>query len=151
MRMKLQDWGPGFDRLAGRIREMIHEMRGPNYFCSHARPSWTPRINLYETATHVIICADLAGLDSEEIDLKLNRGVLHIEGIRSRPIFPEELGDCPSLDEVSVHTMEIDSGRFCRGIPLPAEIDADETIASYRQGLLWIVAPKRQSSNSERT
>lgn len=142
MRVKMQDWGPGFDRLAGRIREMMQEMRGPNYFCSHARPSWTPRMNMYETDTHVIICLEIAGLDPDEIDLRLTDGVLQIEGSRGRPIIPDELADTLSLDEVSVHTMEIDSGKFCRDVSLPAEIDTEETIASYRQGLLWIVAPK---------
>lgn len=150
MRVKLQDWGPGIDRLAGRIREMIHEMRGPNYFCSHARPSWAPRINLYETATHIIICIDLAGVDPDDIDLRLTRGVLQIEGNRGRPIIPDELADSLSLDEVSVHTMEIDSGKFCRGIQLPSEIISEETIASYRQGLLWIVAVKTREGGQER-
>ena len=151
MRIKMQNWGPGIDRLAGRIREMMHEMRGPNYFCSHARPSWTPRINMYETPTHVIVCVDLAGIDPDEIDLKLSRGVLQLEGTRCRPIFPEELPESLPLDEVSVHTMEIDSGKFCRGIQLPAEIVTDETIASYRQGLLWIVALKDIPSERERS
>lgn len=149
MRLKLQDWGPGIDRIAGRIREMIHEMRGPNYFCSHARPSWAPRMNMYETDAHLIICLDLAGMDPDDIELRLSGGTLQIEGIRSRPIFPDELADTLPVDQVSVHTMEIDSGKFCRGVQLPAEIITEETIASYRQGLLWIVALKNQTAGRE--
>lgn len=149
MRVKLQNWGPGFDRLAGRIREMIHEMRGPSYFCSHARPSWTPHINMYETGSNVVVCVDLAGLDPDEIDLRLHDGVLQIEGNRCRPIFPDELGDGTPLDEVSVHTMEIDSGRFCRGIPLPVKVIVEDVMAFYRQGFLWVVAPRDLMSGRE--
>jgi HSP20 family protein len=150
MRVKMQNWGPGFDRLAGRIREMMQEMRGPNYFCSHARPSWTPRMNMYETKSHIIICLEIAGVDPDEVDIRHTHGILHIEGTRGRPIIPDELANSISLDEVSVHTMEIDSGKFCRGIELPATIVPEETLASYRQGLLWIVAVKSCEDVPER-
>lgn len=148
MRMKLQNWGPGFDRLADRIREMMQEMRGPRVFCTHGRPSWTPRVNLYETTQHVIVCVELAGLIADKIDLRLVDSVLRVDGIRQRLVFPDEYRDAISVEEVSVHIMEIDSGKFCREIQLPADIDPEKAIASYRRGLLWVIAPKTFSENT---
>ena len=142
MRVKFQDWGPGFDRFAGRIRDMIHEMRVARSYCSRACPSWTPRINMYETDAHIIVCMELAGLDPDDIELRLTDGVLRVEGVRARPVLPEEFAESTELLDISVHTMEIDSGKFCREITLPADAVGEQSFASYRQGLLWIVLGK---------
>ena len=107
-------------------------------------------MNMYETKSHIIICLEIAGVDPDEVDIRHTHGILHIEGTRGRPIIPDELANSISLDEVSVHTMEIDSGKFCRGIELPATIVPEETLASYRQGLLWIVAVKSCEDVPER-
>lgn len=151
MRVRLQDWGTGIDRIAARVREMLHEMRGPNYFCSHGRPSWSPRVNMHETLSHVILSIDLAGIDLDELELRIHRGVLQIEGIRRRSIVPEGMPQAASIDDISVHMMEIDSGRFCRGVPLPAEVRSEDTSATYRNGLLWVVAPKCSLAERKRT
>lgn len=146
MRVKFQDWGSGFDRFAERIRDMIQEMRHARSFCSHARPSWSPRINLYETGSHIVVCIDLAGLAPDAIELRLTGGILQVEGIRQRPILPDELEGTIAREDISVHSMEIDSGQFCRAVKLPAEVASDHAFATYRRGLLWIVAPKLEPS-----
>lgn len=144
MRVKLQDWGQGFDRLAGRIRDMMHEMRSPHAFCTQGRPTWTPRVNLYETQDHVIVCVELPGLVAEKVDLRIVDNVLRIEGNRQRLVFPEEFRETISVEEISVHIMEIDSGKFCRELRLPVVVQGEKTIASYRHGMLWVIAPKSQ-------
>lgn len=151
MRVRLQEWGAGFDRLADRIRDMMQEMRSPQNYCSHGRPSWIPRINLYETSDHVIVCAELPGLIADKIDLRLVDNVLRIEGNRQRLVFPEEYRDTISVEEVSVHIMEIDSGNFCREIRIPANVEPERAVASYRHGLLWVIAPKTPQRIREQT
>jgi HSP20 family molecular chaperone IbpA len=44
---------------------------------------------------------------------------------------------------VAVHLMEIDHGTFCRTVDIPANVDATKISANYREGLLWVMLPKR--------
>ena len=44
---------------------------------------------------------------------------------------------------VRAHHMEIDSGRFCREIDLPGNVDVEAIEATYRNGFLWIRLPKK--------
>lgn len=147
MRVQLQQWGHGFDRLTERIFRMLEEMRGPNYFCSRTGPSWSPRVNMYETPTHLLLCVDLAGVCTDDMEINLSNGRLQIMGTRQRPVFPPEFAGATSADHVGVHLMEIDSGRFCREVPLPCAVQTSEVQGSYRQGLLWIIAPREISDS----
>lgn len=137
MQVGLQAWGSSFDHLANELWAMMSEMEGRNYFRSHAPDSWRPRLNLYETAEAFFICLELAGMPREQIDVRAEGGVLHIQGVRCKPDVPA--GDA----EVSVRLMEIDSGRFHRKVPLPCDVDIDGIKATYRHGYLWVILPRQ--------
>jgi HSP20 family protein len=128
---------------------MIEEMRGPNYFCSRTGPSWTPRVNMYETSTHLLLCVELAGIRAEDLEVNLTAGRILISGNRQRPIFPTGFADAE--DQVGVHLMEIDSGRYCREIELPCAVQTGEVQGLYRQGLLWIIAPRKHADPGVRS
>lgn len=125
-----------FDQLADQVWQMMHEMEGGNYFRSQAPHPWSPCLNLYETPDVFLVCVELAGMPREEIDVRAADGVLHIVGVRHKPTLPEETGD------VSVHLMEIDSGRFRRRVPIPGDVNTDEIQAVYRHGYLWVIMPR---------
>lgn len=149
MRVQLQSWGGGFDRLAEHVRSMLEEMHGRNYFRSHGPHTWTPRLNLYETVQHYVVCVELAGMPREEIDVRAEAGVLHIEGVRRKPEFPGECGEPPAPQDISVHAMEIDSGRFHRRVPIAEDVVIDKISAAYRHGYLWVFLPRTGSPNVE--
>ena len=132
--------GSSFDHLADEVWTMMNEMKGRNYFRSHAPHSWCPRLNLYETAEAFLVCLELAGMPREQIDVRADGGVLHIRGVRHKPAVPVKGAD------VSVHLMEIDSGRFHRKVPIPSDVDADGIKATYRNGYLWVTLPRRESA-----
>jgi len=140
MTLQMQDTEDSFERIVDHMGSMMEELLSRNYFRSSARDSWTPALNLYETADRYVLCVDLAGMDRDEINLEVERDVLRIQGTRPRPALP----DPP--DEVSVHVMEIDSGRFHRKVPLPDDVDREGVEADYRHGYLWITLPRRCSS-----
>ena len=146
MQIGLQAWGSDFDRLSDELWAMMNEMEGRNYFRSHAPDAWCPRMNFYETAETFFVCIELAGMPREQIDVRADGGVLRIKGVRYKPNVPAEDPD------VSVHLMEIDSGRFCRKVPIPPDVDTENIRAAYRDGYLWIVLPRQaESSGSEDT
>ncbi len=141
MPVNMQAWGCSFDDLADQVRAVIGEMGGRNYFRSHAPEAWSPRLNLYETDVRYVVCVELAGTRRESIEVCANDGVLHIRGSRGKPILPDQ-----ATMDVSVHLMEIDSGRFHRELPVPSDVDTDEIGALYRQGYLWITLPRNSPS-----
>jgi len=128
-----------FDHIIDHMGSMLDEMLSRNYFRSSGRDSWAPALNVYEAAERYVICVDLAGMERPKIDVRAEGNVLRIRGVRPKPALP----DPP--EEVSVHVMEIDSGRFHRKVPIPADVDRGAIRAQYRNGYLWVSMPRRSS------
>lgn len=155
VRMRVHAWGSGFDDLADHVWAMMDKMGGGHIFRSHSPRSWRPRLNIYETPEEYVVCVELAGMPREAIDVCAEAGVLHIRGVRQRPVIPTPCerqadsvpsGETPNLGTadrpVSVHLMEIDSGRFHRKVPIPGDALVDDIGATYRHGYLWIILPR---------
>jgi HSP20 family protein len=135
-----------FDEMARTMEAMMEGMSGPTYFRSSGRDSWDPPVNVYELDDRLVICVELAGVRPNELDVQVDRGVLHIRGQRGKPVVPDAHGD------IRVHLMEIDSGRFHRKIPVPPDLDIGASSASYKNGFVWVILPRRgngPSSESE--
>lgn len=124
------------DQMGSIMDSMMEEINGRNYFRSSGRDSWDPALNLYEVADRFIVCVDLAGMQCEQIDVRLEGRTLHIRGVRPRPEVPDVAGD------VSVLLMEIDSGKFHRKVQLPDDVNVNAISAAYRNGYVWITLPR---------
>ncbi|HNQ23498.1 MAG TPA: Hsp20/alpha crystallin family protein [Phycisphaerae bacterium] len=127
---------PGFDDLADDVWSMMNEWAQQHFFHAHTPKAWQPRLNLYEMADRYLVCVELAGVQCSDIDVRVDDGVLHVRGVRPRPTPPQE------DKSVSVHVMEIDSGRFRRRLSVPADVDLTGITARYHQGYLWITLPR---------
>lgn len=126
-----------FASMARRLGHMMDEMLGNQYvhFCRAER--WNPAVNLYETASHLVLCVDLAGMAREQIDIRAEPDRVIIRGDRGDPQPPGE--STPQC----LHMMEIDVGPFLREVKLPVPIDVDGIRAAYRDGFLWVHMPKQ--------
>jgi HSP20 family protein len=98
--------------------------------------TWSPAVNLFESDQGYHMVVDLAGVQSDQIDLVAERDVLTLQGRRECPKHP----DAPRC---TARLMEIDHGRFCRKIKLPGDVDVDAIEARYRGGLLLVDLPKK--------
>lgn len=132
-----------FQELSKSMDLMMDGVLGADYFRSSGRDTWDPSLNVYETPDHLIICVELAGIQPGEMDVQVEDGMLHIRGDRPKPTVPEARG------EISVHLMEIDSGRFHRKIPVPANVDFSATKAHYKNGYVWIILPRSGAGEIE--
>jgi HSP20 family protein len=94
-----------------------------------------PRINLRETKDAYVLEAQLPGIDPKELEMTVLKGTLTLSGERKAPA--EANG--------SWHRRERSAGKFLRAIDIPAEINADEVRADYRDGLLTVTLPKAAS------
>ena len=101
---------------------------------------WAPRVDVYETASDVVVKVCVAGLqpDRMELTVSADNKSFKLRGIRA-----EEDEDKDS--RTRYHQLEIYYGPFERVVALPAEVslDREELTATYKDGFLKVVLPKR--------
>jgi HSP20 family protein len=99
-------------------------------------PTWQPAINAYRCESGIRICLDLAGVDRDTIDLRVEPHRVEIRGRRDVST-PKNSKSHP----VEMLAMEIDEGPFARTVELFDEVDVEKVHAEQANGLLWIHLP----------
>jgi HSP20 family protein len=95
---------------------------------------WHPPTDVYETDTEIIVKVDVSGVESDNMDVTIEDGLLRVHGYRT---------DCSAFSKSAVHRMEIYCGEFETHVHLPHAIDAQADIdCTYRNGMLTVVLPK---------
>lgn len=134
------------DRFTSMARQMgrwMEQALRPQYHKYCPGEAWTPSVNAYETADGYTIVVELAGMQPEEIDLRVEDGdppALVLEGRRDPPCLPKKAG------KFRLHLMEIDHGDFCRTLRLPGNVASDRIEARTENGFLRIRLPKATRS-----
>ena len=102
---------------------------------------WVPRVDVREEAERFVILADLPGIEPDQIEIQMDKGVLSIKGQRK--------GEAAT--ETSRYSrVERRQGGFHRDFSLPDSADAEGIIASGRNGVLEISIPKKAESTPRR-
>lgn len=102
---------------------------------------WIPRVDILEEAARFVILADLPGIDPQEIEIHMDKGILSIRGERTIRAVGE--GERYSRTERR-------QGSFHRRFALPDSADADGVSATGRNGVLEIVIPKKAETTPRR-
>ena len=100
-----------------------------------------PAINLGSTPESIEVFAFLPGIDPEALDVRIEKGVLTIDGERPGGPVPEG---------AIAHVEERFSGRFRRVVSLPDDVDADKVQAKYRDGLLHLRVARKSAAKASR-
>lgn len=104
--------------------------------------AWTPAVNIYQIGKRLHVCVDLAGIERDQIDVRIEPGRLSITGIRHAPEPTQQQGGSSVSDiDMKILSMEIDHGTFRREIPVPRTVNLDQVESEYRSGILWITLP----------
>jgi HSP20 family protein len=101
--------------------------------------SWAPAIDVSEDQTSYTIKADLPGLKKEDVRISLEEGILTIEG--ERKVETEH-------KDKSYHRFERSYGRFARSLNVGNAVDESKIKASYKDGVLEIIAPKAEKARA---
>jgi HSP20 family protein len=72
--------------------------------------NWEPPVDVYESEQELTIVAALPGVEPQEIEIALERGVLRVAGVRQLPA---------CVQGAAIHRLEIPHGRFERRLRLP--------------------------------
>ena len=123
-----------FDQMGSKFEKTITEMfQTMNPMFSLAKNSWKPPIDIFETPDSILITAEIAGVEKEDLELEINNRAIRISGKRS-PL--------PSADHGRYRLAEIQYGLFERVMHLPVMIDPEKVTASYKKGLLQVSLTK---------
>jgi HSP20 family protein len=94
--------------------------------------NWAPQVETFRRGDNLVIRADLPGLRKEDVNVEVDDGVLSISGERS-----EEQVD----DRDDYYRSERSYGRFYRALPLPEGANAENTEATFKDGVLEVTLP----------
>ena len=133
---------PNFGNMARQMGKTMDQFH-TGFFGFRPNETWTPSVNLYEDETGYILCVDLAGVDKNKIDVVVAENQLRLRGQRPVPLPPQHADQQQQPGRLRVHLMEIDNGGFSREVELPQDVNQDAVQATYRNGMLWIVLPKK--------
>ena len=102
---------------------------------------WVPRVDIKEEANRFVILADLPGVDPQQVEVLMDKGILSIKGERSS-----------ETTEQSERFSRIERryGSFHRRFALPDTADAEGIVATGHNGVLEVVIPKRAESTPRR-
>ena len=103
--------------------------------------SWLPAVDVFDTKDAVVLKAELAGMDPDDIQIEVEDNVLTIKGERK---FEEE------VDEERYYRVERRFGSFQRSLALPQGVKADEIPAGYEDGILTVTVPKAEEEKPKR-
>ncbi|RZL02043.1 MAG: Hsp20/alpha crystallin family protein [Rubrivivax sp.] len=134
-----------FERLRRELDDVFGLGSAPTSIRS-AGPGAFPAINVGHTPASVEVYAFAPGIDPDQIEVTLDRGVLTLSG--ERPATLPEGND--STPQVSVYSRERLSGRFKRAVSLPDDVDPERVQARYRDGVLHISVARREAAQPKR-
>ncbi|OGZ55603.1 MAG: hypothetical protein A3H64_01910 [Candidatus Ryanbacteria bacterium RIFCSPLOWO2_02_FULL_45_11c] len=90
-------------------------------------------VDVYQTPTHIVVQAPMAGVKPEDVDVSINNDMITIRGKRHQK---NEMGG----DDY--YYRELFWGPFSRSVLMPDEVDSNRTEASFKNGLLTVKMPK---------
>ena len=101
------------------------------------RGTWSPAVDILERTREVVLNVDLPDMNQSDIDVRVEGSLLTIQGERK---FIKESEDTNYLQ------IERPYGSFYRQFTLPKTIDQEKIKATYKDGTLRIVLPKREEA-----
>lgn len=124
-----------FEDLGAKVERAIEEVfRSLSPGFTLAERAWKPPMDMNETPEQIIIVAEVAGVDKEDLDVEISSKAVRIRATRhARHCSPD----------ATYRLAEIQYGKFERVLFLPSPIDPEIVSASYANGLLEIRLAKQ--------
>jgi len=102
---------------------------------------WVPAVDIVEEKNLFLLQADLPGVDTADIEVSMDEGVLSVSGERHS----ENRGEADGIKRI-----ERSSGRFNRSFSLPETADAENITAKSSNGILEVIIPKLPAVQARR-
>jgi HSP20 family protein len=99
--------------------------------------TWAPAVDIYEDDQHLVIKAELPGVDPKDVEVRVENHTLFLKGERK---FEKE------TKEGNYHRVERSYGSFSRTFSLPSTVNTENAQAEYKDGLLTLKLAKREEA-----
>ncbi len=103
--------------------------------------SFVPSIEVKEQQGNLVVCADLPGINKDDVKIEVTGDELIIQGERKRE--HEETRE-------GYHRSERSYGHFYRAIPLPEGAQIDKAKAEFKDGVLEVKVPVPEGQSKKR-
>ncbi len=121
--------------LAAIEQQLTQMVKGSGVFSvEQAHAMWSPPVDIYETPASFVLTAEVPGVKSSEVDVRVADDTLILRGERrwEREVQGENF-----------HRLESAYGKFERSFRLSDRIDGAQIRAELQSGVLKVVLPKR--------
>ena len=102
---------------------------------------WIPPVDVAEAEDRFLICVELPGVTSDDVEISVENSVLSIEG--NRRFYSDQ-------KQESFHRIERRFGSFGRSVTLPSTADVERISASFDEGVLTVEIPKKEEAKPRR-
>jgi HSP20 family protein len=135
--MRLVQWDPVQQLVAmrNRLHSTLDDSDIPR--TEESIGTWGPLVDVFEKADRLVIRAELPGVQKEDMDIRIENGVLTLHGERKRD---------PDIKEENAYRMERVYGAFARSFSLPTTVDPTKVEATYKDGVLEVTIPKAETA-----
>jgi len=106
-----------------------------------ATANWAPAVDIKEDDTAFTLLADIPGVDPDDIEVTMDKGVLTVKGERKSE---------KKTEEENYKRVERQYGVFYRRFTLPDSANAEGIEAHSEHGVLKITIPKQEVAQSRR-
>ena len=135
--MELIRWNPMRDMfgMQHRMNRLMEDFFRPgrNIDRQDSMWDWNPSVDIYDEDDHIVLKAELPGVDKKHIEVDVKDRVLTLKGERTLD---------KEVKEDHYFRRERSFGKFERSFTLPVDVNSEEIKATYKDGLLKIEIPK---------
>ena len=103
--------------------------------------AWIPAFDITENEKEYVVTAELPGIDVKDVDITFTEGVLSVKGEKKHE--KEDKGE-------DYHRIERHYGSFHRSFRIPGNVEADRVDAKYKDGILKLILPKAEGSETKK-
>ncbi len=96
-----------------------------------------PNIEIYDRTNEIVLRAELPGVKKEDIDLSISKDSVTLKG---------QLKKEEEVKPEAYYVSEMSYGSFARSVVLPVEVASEKAAATFKDGILELVLPKKEES-----
>ncbi len=136
--MSLIRWSPDWDPFA-QMEQMMKNF--PSMGGAGLQKGFVPAMDVYEEKNAIVVEAPLAGVDPEDVEVSVEKGILTVQGQSKKE---------HEVEEKNYYRKEMRSGSFFRQVALPAAVKEDKVTAKFEDGILKISCPKATPTKTKK-
>jgi HSP20 family protein len=122
-------------RLRKEMDDLFNRIFGETSLSKIGFFKWQPLVDISETDTHLIVKAELPGIEAKDVEVSITGDRLTIKGEKKQET--EE-------KEENRYRSERYYGTYERVVDLPVAVEEDKTEATFDKGILTITLPKEE-------